>query len=308
MKGEVIGVATFQMREGQNLNFAVPISRLDKLETVDSESLASVNFQDSELIKAIDNPFDRGMILFNRNEYEGAIAFFQKAAEEDPRNAEVHYYLGICYRETRNTNAVDSFKKAIGINPDYSQAHCQLGVTYNQLNMATEAIAALKEALRINPNYDEARLNLGIAYYLNKQYRSAEKALEQSLEIYPNARAYYYLGLSCAKMTRYGKATRVLKQCIEIDSEYIDAYLALATTYAAEKDYIRGIKTLNKAVVIKPGNPEVHFLLGLMHLGNHDPGSAQLELEILKRQQAPVDLRNRLNTAIKKYNRSRRRY
>jgi tetratricopeptide (TPR) repeat protein len=302
MKGEVIGVATFQMLHGQNLNFAIPIGRLKNLETVKSEKLASINFQESALIKSTENPFDKGMILFNRKEYEGAIAFFQEAAAAAPLNAEAHYYLGICYRETRNTSAVETFKAAIDIDPDYSQAYCQLGITYNQLNMQTEAIAVLREALRINPNYDEALLNLGIAYHLNKKYRLAIKALEQSLEIYPSAKAYYFLGLSCVKITRYGKAIQALKQCIDIDPDFIEAYLALATAYGTEEDWTRGIEVLNKAVVIKPDDPEVHFLLGFLHLGNHDPGSARLEYEILKQQKAPDKLCNELNKAIKQYN------
>ena len=33
MKGEVIGIATFQFVEGQNLNFAVPGERITKLKT-----------------------------------------------------------------------------------------------------------------------------------------------------------------------------------------------------------------------------------------------------------------------------------
>jgi tetratricopeptide (TPR) repeat protein len=307
MKGEVVGVATFQILNGQNLNFAIPISRLKNLKTVESKTLASINFQDSELMKSVENPFDKGMILFNRKEYESAIAFFQKAITADPLNAEAHYYLGICYRETRNTNAVEAFKAAINIDPNYSQAYCQLGITYNQLNMQTEAIAALREALRINPNYDEAQLNLGIAYFLNKKYQLAAKVLEQSLEIYPSATAYYYLGLSCASLTKFGKAIQALKKCIEIEPEHIEAYLALATAYGADQDWIRGIEVLNKAVVIKPDNPEVHFILGLMHLGNHDPGSAQLEYEILKRQKASQKLLSELNNAIGKYKRSQRR-
>jgi tetratricopeptide (TPR) repeat protein len=309
MKGEVIGVATFQMLHGQNLNFAIPIARLKNLKTVESKTLASINFQDSDLMRYTENPFDKGMILFNRKEYEGAIAFFQKAITADPLNAEAHYYLGVCYRETRNTNAVEAFKAAIDIDPDYSRAYCQLGITYNRLNMQTEAIAALREALRINPNYDEALLNLGIAYYLNKKYRLAVKALEQSLEIYPSADAYYYLGISCTSLTKFGKAIQALKQCIEIDPKHIEAYLALASAYGAEQDWIRGIKVLNKAVVIKPDNPGVHFMLGVLHLGNHDLESARLEYEILKQQKAPEDLRKKLNKAIQQYKQyQRRRY
>ena len=39
---------------------------------------------------------------------------------------------------------------------------------------------------------------------------------------------------------------------------------------------------LNRAVILAPQNPEVHFLLSFMHLGNDDLDSAEHEYELLK--------------------------
>ncbi|UCH93726.1 MAG: trypsin-like peptidase domain-containing protein, partial [Candidatus Aminicenantes bacterium] len=113
MKGEVIGVATFQMVKGQNLNFAIPIAHAKALKPSKGEELASVNFETTEFIESLEDPFDQGMILYGREQYEGAIPFFKQAVEKDPQNAEAYYHLGICYRETRATAAIEAFKKAI---------------------------------------------------------------------------------------------------------------------------------------------------------------------------------------------------
>ena len=307
MQGEVIGVATFQLREGQNLNFAIPIDRLKEMKPTDGDTMAAINYENSELIRSMGNPFDRGMVLFNGKNYESAISFFKKAVEEDPQNAEAYYHLGICYREIGSTDAVDAFKTAISIKPDYSEAYCHLGIAYMRLNMQEESINALKEALQITPGYDEALLNLGIAYALNKKYNASVSMLNKALEIFPHAKAYYYLGFSYSQLSKHVKAIQAFRESIDMNPDFVEAYLGLASSYAGVENWVLGIKTLNKAVIMEPQNAEVHFLLGILHLGNHDLESAQLEYEILKKQNASTELRNQLRRAISQYETNRQR-
>jgi tetratricopeptide (TPR) repeat protein len=307
MDGEVIGVATFQFREGQNLNFAIPIARLKDLNPVEGNALTSIIYEDSDLLQAVDNPFDRGVILFNQQQYEGAISFFRKAVEEEPGNAEAFYYLGICYRETGAANAVQAFKSAIDLKPYYQEAYVELGITYIRLNIPSEAIKALKKALVYTPGDDKIQLNLGIAYTLNKQHKTAVKYLEKSLDIYPDALGYLYLGLNRAQLTQHDRAIYAFRQSLEIDPDNLETYLGLASSYAAVENWLKGIETLNKAVVLKPDSGEAHFLLGIIHLGNNDPGAARLEYEILVRIGAPAEYRTRLDNRITRYNAYHRR-
>lgn len=304
MNGEVIGVATFQMVEGQNLNFAIPISHVKSLKVTEGEELASVNFESTDLIESMENPFDQGLVLFSRKQYEGAIQFFKKAVEKNPQHAEAYYHLGICYKETNATNAVNAFKKAIEINPDYIEAFYELGLTYNGLNMKTEAIEAFRGALRINPDHEDSLLYLGIAYCLDDQFKSATSVLKRSLDIFPDKKAYYFLGVSYAGQTQHDRAIHAFKQCIEIDPGYVEAHIGLGSSYGAVQNWIEGIKTLNKAVILDPQNPYVHFLLGLLHLGNHDLGSAELEYQRLVNTKGDNKLRSQLNRAITQYKRN----
>lgn len=301
MKGEVIGVATFQMVQGQNLNFAIPISHVKALKATAGEELAAVNFESTDLLESIENPFDKGYLLFSREQYEGAIPYFKKAVENDPFHAEAFYYLGFCYKETGATEAVDAFKKAIEINPNYVEAYYQLGITYNQLNMKTEAIEAFKEVLENNPSHEDALLNLGIAYCLDKNYRSATSVLKRSLEIFPNKKAYYYLGVSYAGQTQHDKAIYAFKQATEIDPNYVEAYIGLGASYGAVQSLTQGIKALNQAVILEPQNPYVHYLLGLLHLANHDLVSAEGEYKLLVQFKGDKKLQTELNQAISQY-------
>lgn len=308
MRGEVIGVATFQMREGQNLNFAIPIGRLKDLEPTESDTLAAVNFGDSQLVDSMEDAFDQGMVLFGGKQYDAAIPYFKKVISKDAANAEAYYHLGICYRETGATNAIDAFKAAIDIRPEYAEAYCHLGITYLRFNMREEAIKALKEALQLRPDYEEALLNLGITYALSKRYKSAVSVLEKAVEIFQDAKAYYYLGYSYTQLKKHAKATRAFRDSVDMDPDFLEAYLGLGAAYGAVENWRLGIKILNRAVLMEPQNAEVHFLLGMLHLGNDDLESAQREYEILKKLKDSSKFRNQLSSSIRnyKYNRKQR--
>lgn len=301
MMGEVIGVATFQMVQGQNLNFAIPVSNVKALKASEGVKLTDADIVSTDLIESMESPFDQGQILFSRDQYEGAIPYFKKAVEKDPFHAEAFYYLGICYRKTGTTEAVDAFKKAIEIDPNYVNAYYELGVTYNQLNMKKEAIKAFKEVLEISPDHEDALLNLGIAHCLDNNFRSAATVLKRSVEIFPNKKAYYYLGVSYAGQTLHDKAIYAFKQAIEIDPNYLEAYIGLGASYGAVENLIQGIKVLNQAVVLDPKNPEVHFLLGLFHLANYDLQSAEYEYRLVVQYKGDRKLQDQLKLAISQY-------
>jgi serine protease Do len=306
MMGEVIGVATFQMVQGQNLNFAIPVSHVKALKISEGVEIAAADFVSTELIEALEDPFDKGEILFSREQYEGAIPYFKKAIEKNSFHAEAYYYLGICYRETRSTEAIDAFKKAIEINPEYVEAYYQLGITYNQLNMRAEAIKAFKKVLESKPDHEDALLNLGIAYCQDKDYSAATPVLKRSLEILPNKKAYFFLGVSYAGQTQHDNAIYAFKQAIEMDGDYLEAYMALGVSYGAVENFTEGIKALNQAVVLDPQNPQVHFLLGYLHLANHDLESAEREYDLLVQYKGDSTLQHQLNSAISQYKRQQR--
>jgi len=300
MKGEVIGVATFQYAVGQNLNFAVPISRLQNLTLIAGTDgdLSTINFSGGDAVSAAEHPFDKGMILFSQNDYRNAAPYFKQALKDSPDNAEAWLHLGICYSKEGLTDAVDAFKKVLTINPQSAEAYMHMGITYYTLNQPLEAIKALKESLALRPDYNEAMMHLGIAYSINKNNEAAVKALERSIDLFPDARAYYYLGASYFHLKKYDKAIRPLMRALEQDADFLNAYLALGSCYVAMQYWSRGIKVMNEAVIIAPENAEVHYILGMLHVGNEDLESARRESAILNADRNADKYASNLRSAI----------
>lgn len=60
--------------------------------------------------------------------------------------------------------AIKNFKERLQNNPDDAEAHFYLAAAYEEKGRLPEAISEFKETLRINPKSAEAYFNLGILY------------------------------------------------------------------------------------------------------------------------------------------------
>ena len=110
INGEVIGVATFQIVEGQNLNFAVPSEKVDKLKPGKGKTLAEWETSDEEEgLASAEGLYYMGLILLKIENYEEALSYFQKAIKKNPRYAEAYFHIGYCNDELgRFSDAIEA--------------------------------------------------------------------------------------------------------------------------------------------------------------------------------------------------------
>ncbi|MGC9063560.1 MAG: tetratricopeptide repeat protein, partial [bacterium] len=137
---------------------------------------------------------DMGNLLVQKEKFEEAIEYFNKAIMIDPNFPDTYYHIGVAYyNKERFKEAYDMFRKVFEVDIEKSTAKIShLGIrgeltlsmlqaTALQLEMYKEAITYGKKVLDINPKNAVALNNMGIAYIglgereLGKQY--FEKAL-----------------------------------------------------------------------------------------------------------------------------------
>jgi len=104
-----------------------------------------------------------GFVNFQKQEYDQAIANFQKAVELEPRAAAGYNMLGMAYRfkatqlgipELR-AKEIAAFQKALEIDPNHGVAMINLGVTYYGQGEKAKAAPLFKKALALNPQHPE---------------------------------------------------------------------------------------------------------------------------------------------------------
>jgi len=205
MKGEIIGIATFQMVEGQNLNFAIPSERIANLNLIEEKKTISTEElfeQENEEKKDSDyalEAYNKALYFMDKEEYEKALPYLEIEIKKDRSflKAWAYYQIGYCYGQLGNYNkAIEAFKQAIRIIPDYTMAHYALGFAYTELGFYKDAIDAYKQAIRIDPDDTYVHYRLGLSYFKLGFYKEAIEAYIQAIHIDPDyTMAHYALGL-----------------------------------------------------------------------------------------------------------------
>lgn len=119
-----------------------------------------------------------GRTLLDQGKIEPAIAAFQKAVAQDPRDGAAHLNLGAAYeRANRTDDAIAAYRKAVELEPKNVYAHNNLGVLLDQQGAYDQAIAALESAVKSEPGNAMAQKNLETA----KKNKAALKERENEV-------------------------------------------------------------------------------------------------------------------------------
>ena len=304
MKGEVIGIATFQIVEGQNLNFAIPSERIANLNLIEEKKTISTEElfeQENEEKKDSDYALEasnKARYFMHKEEYEKALPCWEIAAKIDFFPIEIkaieYYMIGFCYNELGNhSKAIEAYKQAIHINPDYLSAYSGLGGVYFGLGNFAEAVESFKQVIRINPNDASVYNILGFSYLALNNYAKAIEAHQQAIRIDPdNFNAHSSLGLVYSMLGNYIKAIEAYQQAIHINPNIAATYSYLGRAYGMLGNHTKAMEAFKQAIRINPDDAGVHCALGLTYLMVGDKNSALNEYKILK--ELDIDKANKL--------------
>ena len=84
--------------------------------------------------------YNKGMELFMEENFDGAIAAFQQALDEDAKYTDALHALAMTYsHQEKLDDAIETAKKLIEVAPDDELAHTSLSIFYQQKGMIAEA-------------------------------------------------------------------------------------------------------------------------------------------------------------------------
>jgi tetratricopeptide (TPR) repeat protein len=177
--------------------------------------------------------FKQGEDYRNNNQYDKAIAAYNKAIEVNPQYAEAYKNRGIVYLDLKDYDkAMADNNKAIEVNPQYSNAYNNRGNVYSDLKEYDKAMADYNKAIEINPQLFQAYHNRGNVYRDLKEYDKAMADYNKTIEINPqNAMAYNNRGIVYHNLKEYDKAMADYNKVLEINPQYADAYLDRGLVY-----------------------------------------------------------------------------
>lgn len=184
MRGQVIGIVTVKVTNGQNINLALAAARIASLHPGQLISFADfANAKSPAQSETLAEQLYRGGIesLWLGN-YDSALNYFETAANRNPRRPETWIQIGYCkVKQGRNDEAVRAYLRALQLRPDSAETYNKLGDAHFYAGRFNEAIYCYKQAARLRPDNAEAYYNLGLAY-LEIGDRESARAQSRLLE------------------------------------------------------------------------------------------------------------------------------
>lgn len=165
------------------------------------------------------NQFDQTPLI--ERQYQNALAKVQ----QNPNSADNHVELGwVLYQKGEYNKALAEYKKALDINEKHYGAHYNLGVAYRQVGKYDLAVASLQKALEIAPKSFEAHYDLGMAYQGNGKLDQALQELKLAYKLNPGSTEIIYrIGETYEKLGNVQEAKYQYQSALEFDPKFTQA-------------------------------------------------------------------------------------
>src|SRR5689334_2288690 len=163
LKGQVLGVVTIKVTNGQNINLAIAAARVAELKPGKLQPLSELNVKGRGDIA--ESLYRSGLDSLWLGNYDNAVGYFENAANKNPRRAETWVQVGYCkVKQGKNVEAIRAYQQALQLKPDDAEIHNKLGDAYYYAGRLREAIDSYTTAAQLEPNNAETFYNLAIAY------------------------------------------------------------------------------------------------------------------------------------------------
>lgn len=165
MKGQVIGVVTVKVTNGQNINLAIGAARVELLIPGRLRAIASLPPKEKAGDVA-ESSYRSGLNSLWLGNYDNAIGYFETAANRNPKRADAWVQVGYCkVKQGKSEEAIRAYQHALALKPYSEEIHNKLGDAFYYAGKMREAIASYTRAATLKPDNAEAHYNLAVAHF-----------------------------------------------------------------------------------------------------------------------------------------------
>lgn len=211
---------------------------LGRFEEAQATYAAALNLAPEGSERRVDILLEQGRLIADRGQPNEALGLLTRARAEAPKDADVHYNLGVLYvRLAEHEAAVTSFKEAVRLKPDLAKAHNNMGVAFDKAGKHDEALASFQKATAVDPRFADALYNVGLVSFKMRKFKEARAAFEKALQVAPEmADAKFYLGEVYYQLGDSAKALRVYKEALRSNPEDASSHRRLGDIYLEQGD------------------------------------------------------------------------
>ena len=164
LRGQVLGVVTVKVTNGQNINLAIAAARVAELKTGQLRPLSEVALKNKGDVA--ESLYRSGIESLWLGNYDNAVGYFENAVNKNPKRAEAWVQVGYCkVKQGKIQEAIKAYQQALQLKPTDAEIHNKLGDAYYYSRRLREAIDAYSQAAELQPENAETFYNLALAYF-----------------------------------------------------------------------------------------------------------------------------------------------
>lgn len=165
LKGQIVGVVTVKVTNGQNINLAISSARVSELRAGALRPLTAWRRREKggDLAESL---YRTGLDSLWLGNYDNAVGYFENAVNKNPNRADAWVQVGYCkVKQGKNAEAIRAYQQALLLKPESADVHNRLGDAFYYAGRLSEAIESYTEAARLQPETAEVHYNLAVAYF-----------------------------------------------------------------------------------------------------------------------------------------------
>jgi tetratricopeptide (TPR) repeat protein len=203
-------------------------------------------------------------VLFERGEFDEAIAHYQRAVQIAPGYSEAFSNLGNALRASKSYDeALAAYERALELQPDFVDGLNNLGTALRDLGRWREAEAAYERALALSPGNPKLLSNLALALKEREDFEGAAALLSQAVDIDPdNVQSLTYLALVRLDQKQVTAAEDLAGRALSLAPDDARAINALGLARFEQQDSAAALDLFQRAIGLAPELADAHNNLG----------------------------------------------
>jgi len=211
-----------------------------------------------------------GIVLFNNGKLQEAIDALQKAANDDPRDAFIQFWLGkVALAKGDSGLAQKSFQQAVQLNPPGLEAEEELAriASLNKdLNLMSEVA---ERTIAAAPRFADGYVWRATLELDHNAPDKAEADLKTAMTNAPKSlQPYLMLGEIRYSQKKFPEGTALLEQALQNDPNSIGALRRLVNYDLFKKQPEQALARINAQIAKSPKNSGFYDLLAGLQIGN----------------------------------------
>jgi len=254
--GRMIGMPTYFFKQGEHLNFALPVEWIIDLPNR-HVVLSQVGSLESELLYQVNS-------LEEKQDWSGMIELCRNWVKKTPSSGEAWGYLGFASLQKGDlVLSVEAYQHAVRLRPDCTEYWGDLAVAWGRQGAQDKKLEAYRHAVMLDHDYVTGWIHLGITYLQNGEYEKAVEAYRQAVRINSgDASSWNNMSIASCNAGLYATAIEAGQQAVHLVSGNAQYWLNLGQAYGMDGQLAKQLEAYREALRVKPDYAEAWVRIG----------------------------------------------